>query len=436
MILKLNFARFAFCSLVALAACLNCVAPVGAAERGDSLESEATFDEVLEETAALLASLKSYRVEVEGTWESEGQEPAACGNSRHTLTVQQPRMFRIEATASDHAEPDLVCVSDGKKATTLLAARKLYSQSAVVSASSKVATNTMLAMSLAGSGIDVLLQPDLVHFLHSRATGIKHLGDEQLDDELCHHFEMMFGEHHVQLWVSAEDQPLLKQIVRRTTVPLGEGKSYSLVATSKLTWTFDKTYPEETFTLAIPEGSRKVGDIYEALTGDEAATRIGQMLPDFDLTKLDGTKLNLNKVEKRKPTVLIFWASWCVPSVSEQSTSSDFVKQSIEQGVDFYAVNVGEPLGDVRKFMAARKPSSTIVLDTQGAAATALRLDELPAAVVVDETGKVVTILHGEPKQIQKALAAAVLPFLSTAAVPAPSTTPAAPGQPAAPIKE
>ena len=395
------------------------------AQAGASLETEATFDEVLEETARMLATLKSYRVDVEGTWESEGQEPAACGSSKHTLIVQQPRKFRIEATASEKAEPDLVCVSDGQKSTTLLAARKIFSQSPVISAQNKVATNTMLAMSLAGSGIDVLLQPDLVNFMHSRATGIKHVGDTKIEDTRCHHFEMMFGEHHVQLWVSAEEHPLLLQIVRRTTVPLGEGKSYSLVATSKLKWTLDKTYPEETFAIAIPEGSRKVGDIYEALTGDEAATRVGQQLPDFELTKLDGTKISLNKQENRKPTVLIFWATWCVPSVSDQSSTSDFVKRSIEQGVDFYAVNVGESLADVRKFVASAKPASTMVLDSQGAAATALRLDALPAAVIVDASGKVTKIIHGEPEQLRKDLAAAVLPFLTTASAPESPTTPA-----------
>jgi len=84
---------------------------------------------------------------------------------------------------------------------------------------------------------------------------------------------------------------------------------------------------------------------------------------------------------------------------------SDFVKAGATQGFAFYAVNVGEEPGDVRRFTAKSPLTSAIALDPKGQASSALRVTELPAAVVVGPDNTVRAILTGTAKDVQAGVA-------------------------------
>src|SRR5207247_5445337 len=106
-------------------------------------------------------------------------------------------------------------------------------------------------------------------------------------------------------------EPLLRQFTRTTSVPTGEGKSHEMVCTAKYQWKLGVTPAEGTFAITLPKDARRVGDIYDALSGAESAARIGKPLPKLSLSKLDGSEVELTAVEGHKATVPIFWATWC-----------------------------------------------------------------------------------------------------------------------------
>ena len=72
--------------------------------------------------------------------------------------------------------------------------------------------------------------------------------------------------------------------------------------------------PEGAFAISLPKDARRVNEIYDALSGEEPAARIGKPLPKVPLTKLDGSSLELAAAKDKRATVLIFWATWCTSS--------------------------------------------------------------------------------------------------------------------------
>jgi thiol-disulfide isomerase/thioredoxin len=178
-----------------------------------------------------------------------------------------------------------------------------------------------------------------------------------------------------------------------------------MVHTARFQWQLNTQLPADAFALKLPEDARRVNDIYDALSGDDPAARIGQPLPKIKLTQLDGSTIDVAAPAGKKGLVLIFWATWCTPSVEQMPTVSEFVKAGAAQGFAFYAVNVGEEPGDVRRFTAKSPLTSAIVLDPKGQASSALRVIELPAAVVIGPDNTVRAILSGSAKDVQTGVA-------------------------------
>jgi hypothetical protein len=75
----------------------------------------------------------------------------------------------------------------------------------------------------------------------------------------------------------------------------------------------------------------------------------------------------------------------------------------------------------VRRFIAKSPLASSVVLDPKGRASSALRVTELPAAVVIGADGTVRTIVCGTPQTVQADVAKAIARLL-TEPLTAPNT--------------
>src|SRR5207253_1364604 len=129
----------------------------------------------------------SYAVDVDSKWSAAGADNGPRGGSHYRL-MSQGGKYRVEVQSQAAQSPDLVCVNDGTQVTTLFPARNLYSQHAADSRQATLEGNTMLAMSLQGSALDILLQRDAAHFVHAQATGIKDHGPTTLNGRKARHF--------------------------------------------------------------------------------------------------------------------------------------------------------------------------------------------------------------------------------------------------------
>ena len=265
----------------------------------------------------------------------------------------------------------------------------------------------MLALSLQGSALDILLQKDVAHFVHAQASGLKDHGETTLDGKKARHFELVWSGAKVELWFAAEGSPLLLQFRRTASVPTAAGQTYEMVCTAKYQWRLGDKPAAETFVLALPTDARRVNEIYRELSGEETATRLGQPLPKLSLSSARRQRRGAAAAAPdKKATVLIFWATWCAASVEDMPAVHQFVTAYKDRGVTFYAVNVGEQPGAVRRFTAKHPLVSSVLLDPHSKATSALRVSELPAVAIIAPDNTVRAILHGTAKELQGELAA------------------------------
>jgi peroxiredoxin len=391
--------------------------------RRNSEQSAAHFQAVMQQALGTLARAGSFALDVESQWAAIDDPNGPQGGSRYRL-IRAGSKYRVEVQSKSAQSPELLCVSDGQQVTTLLPARGLYSQHALGSPQASLEANTMLSISLQGSAIDILLQPDVAGHVRTQASDLVDFGETTLDKRRAHHFELMWAGAKVQLWFAADGEPLLLQFRRTTCVPTGDNDFYEQVCTAKFQWRLGVQPAAGTFALALPKDARRVNEIYDALSGEEAATRIGKPLPKLQLGKLDGSEIDLAAAADKKATVLIFWATWCASSTEDLATISQFVAANRDRGIAFYAINVGEPPGDVRRFTAKSPLVSTVLLDPRGQASSALRITELPAVAIIGPDNTVRAILHGTAKELQSELAAQLETLVSAATARRPGEQP------------
>lgn len=380
------------------AGAVNAAAPVAA-------NDNERFAQVVGRALAFLGQAESFALGVQSKWQATGDVPGQSGQSSYRLLAQGGK-YRIEVQAAGQAQPQLIHVNDGQHATTLLAAHDLYSQHAANSPQARIESNQMLAQSLAGSAIDILLQPHVAEYVGRGAQGVKDHGPVNVGGQPCHRFDLLWDGAQVELYFAASGDPLLVQFVRHSAVPTGDDSCYELVHTARFDWKLGGKLPENALSIEIPESARRVSDIYNTLAGEDHSDLLGKPLPKLDLADLEGRAISLAPQAGQRGTVLIFWATWCTPSVAEMPAVSQFVKSQSERGFRFLAVNVGEAPSDVRRFTAQSPIESAIALDPQESASSALRIAQLPAAVVIGPDNTVRSILSGTPQEVQTKVAA------------------------------
>jgi thiol-disulfide isomerase/thioredoxin len=415
-----------------LAVVLGVCASLAAQEQADRIPPQdnaaaARFQTVMQQALGALAQSGSYAVDVDSQWSAVNDPQGPQGSSRYRLTWQGGK-YRVEVQSKAAQSPELVCVNDGKQVTTYLPARKLYSQHAADAPQAAIENNPMLSLSLQGSAIDVLLARDVAGVVRGQVSGVKDHGQVMLGHNQAHHFELVWAGAKTQVWFAAEGPPLLLQYTRTSAVCTSDTECYEQVCTAKFRWQLGAQPAAGAFAVVLPKDARRVNDIYDALSGEEPTTRVGRPLPRVQLSRLDGTELELAAAANHQATVLIFWATWCATSAEDLPALSQFVKTYQDRSVAFYAINVGEQPGEVRRFTAKSPLVSTILLDPGSRASSALRITELPAVAIVGADNTVRALLHGSAKDLQNDLAAQLDRLLSepsnTARRPAEATAP------------
>jgi thiol:disulfide interchange protein DsbD len=140
------------------------------------------------------------------------------------------------------------------------------------------------------------------------------------------------------------------------------------------------------------------GAVTDAAPGTVGATKVsatteasGEPAPAVALTLLDGGKLELSSL-KGKVVLVDFWATWCVPCLSQIPFFNDFAKTYKEQGFEMLGVSLDDQGAEIVKpFVKKQKMNYTIAVgDAAVAQLFKLPADtSLPVAFLIDKQGRI-----------------------------------------------
>jgi cytochrome c biogenesis protein CcmG, thiol:disulfide interchange protein DsbE len=127
------------------------------------------------------------------------------------------------------------------------------------------------------------------------------------------------------------------------------------------------------------------GGVSQALRDGEHPTA-----PSFDLKRLDGTgRIDLASVRGKKPIVLDFWASWCIPCINE-SKRLEAARQRYGDRVEFIGVDTKDLSSEARAWQRKHGITYPSVHDGSGDELAKWGGLPIPKIFFVDRSGRVV----------------------------------------------
>lgn len=131
-----------------------------------------------------------------------------------------------------------------------------------------------------------------------------------------------------------------------------------------------------------------------------SALEVGDTLPSFSGTDMDGKPVDLAAVIGKQPVMLIFWASWCPNCKREVPVINKLYDKYGPQGMVFVGVNVGfnESVERARAFMKSTKMTYPVLFDTKGDISMQYKVMGVPTIIVADKKGRMVFKNFGAPE--------------------------------------
>ena len=351
--------------------------------------AEKKFADTLVAAQTAIRQSKTFKVEAESNWQSEGPSGRATGKNYVRWLVQYPAKFRLEVWSEAQPNARLTVVSDEQTVTRWMAATNAYSQSRGGDPwNCALQEDALTAQTMEAAGADFLIRADLQGFLSTRLVRVEDLGTQSADNRTFRCFQLALANGREVVARIVEGEAMLPvELLTSFLVPISEQSSFRMSIETKLKWTFNEAFPDQTFVLSLPAGAQRVGDLMDSMLGDDSKETVGQAAPELSFVGLDEKPVSLAEYRNKAIVVLYFWASWAAPSTDRMPDLNKFVQDFSKLGVQFLAVNVGEHPADAKAFVEKLGYRGRVVRDPQALAMAALRISELPAVAVVAKDG-------------------------------------------------
>lgn len=128
------------------------------------------------------------------------------------------------------------------------------------------------------------------------------------------------------------------------------------------------------------------------LKGDAPA--VGEAAPDFEGELLEGGGTFSSAELEGRPTIVNFWASWCIPCRDEAPMLSAAAERYGDR-INFLGINIRDGLDDARAFAATRGLDYTHVRDPDQSIFYDFGLTGQPETFFLDDEGVVVEHVPG-----------------------------------------
>ncbi len=120
-----------------------------------------------------------------------------------------------------------------------------------------------------------------------------------------------------------------------------------------------------------------------------------------------------------KPTVVNFWATWCIPCVRELPLFAKFKPLAEAAGIQVLTINVdkeGAPVA--KKFLQEHGLDLPVILDQDGSVSKALKVRGMPTALLVNVKGEETARMEGEADWSQPGVVDIILDLLTLPSMP------------------
>lgn len=121
------------------------------------------------------------------------------------------------------------------------------------------------------------------------------------------------------------------------------------------------------------------------------AANVGDAVPDFSATTLDGKKISYSAdLKGKKPVYLIFWATWC-PVCRKELPQVKELRNKLGDRIEFIGINVGinEREDDVRGYVKKNNLDLTMVFDKDTKISRSFGVMGTPTQMIIDRSGTV-----------------------------------------------
>lgn len=150
------------------------------------------------------------------------------------------------------------------------------------------------------------------------------------------------------------------------------------------------TLPEDVESTQPIEGAvAKLAD--DNMPDDIAETTLinaGDIAPDFTVEMLDGSKVTLSELQG-KPTLLIFWATWCSPCRLELSKLQEHIIDRYGDKINVLPISRGEEREVVEGYISQMGYTFAVGLDGDQQAYNKYATNYIPRCFVIDAKGEV-----------------------------------------------
>jgi peroxiredoxin len=384
------------------------VAPGRAPAAGAKRKSSSKADELLKQMADYVGKLPAFSCHVESDFELKTKDHDNKSHTKMAVRLQRPN--KIAMIVEDGAM-GMTVISDGKQLTQYLPMNKRYVVSEAPPGLEGVTeVDADLPITMIGT-TEVVIPKSGADFYRDLMDAVMKsdmVGQEKVGNVLCNHCHFIQDDFDWDIWIEAGKQPLVRKVSldlakqMEDAGPQMKDAKISFVVTLS-DWNVSPKFSAADFTFNPPAGAKKVDELIE--NHEPPHPLLGRPAPAFVTTDAYGHPIDLKKYIGKHVVMLDFWATWCGPCVEAMPDVEEVAKQYADKGLVFYAVNAGEEVGAVKKFLQESKLNPPVAMDLKKEIGPMYAVRGIPQTVLIGKDGKVQVVHVGYNSRLPKLLA-------------------------------
>lgn len=136
---------------------------------------------------------------------------------------------------------------------------------------------------------------------------------------------------------------------------------------------------------------------------DTRGASVGQLAPEFELLKTDGTPISFKDLEGN-PAMIVFWTAWCPVCKEEAPHINKIFEEFGPKGLSVVGINIGESDARVNEGIKEFGIKYTVAKDTSTEVAKSYKVVGTPTVVILDSKGTVNYFGNEIPKDFRERL--------------------------------